>query len=354
MPCRRSQGGTVLPCGALEAGLAQWDNINRDEMRSMQGALFSRFVREQLFPFSPYYREMFAEHKLKPSDFRTVDDLRKIPFSSKEDIAPTADDPRRPRKIILQPELHTIKRHLSPMKKLNLLGGKLIGQDPVETLKDEYLPVHFIATTGRTANSTPFVYTTRDVRRLRQVGARLYGTAGMNRSDTALNIFPYAPHLAFWVVALGAIEAGVPCFNSGGGKVLGTEKILKTAAGMNATVLTGVPGYVYHILRVAIEMGMKLPSVKTIALGAERVTEGHRVKMSEMLCELGSPNPLILGTYGFTEARTAWVECPNEKNHGYHLYPDFEIFEIIDPATGKPVGEGEDGEIVYTCLDWRG
>jgi phenylacetate-coenzyme A ligase PaaK-like adenylate-forming protein len=76
--------------------------------------------------------------------------------------------------------------------------------------------------------------------------------------------------------------------------------------------------------------------------------------MTEMLRELGSQTPVILGTYGFTEARTAWIECPDENAHGYHLYPDFEIFEVIDPETWEPVGEGEDGEIVYTSLDWRG
>jgi len=334
--------------------LPAWDNIRKEEMKRIQGAKLSRFIREQVFPFSPYYRRLFEREGLKPDDFRTFDDLRKIPFSSKADIAPTEDDPAKPRQIILQPDPSTIKEHLSWGKKLTLLGCKLRGMDPAKKIAAEYLPVHFIATTGRTANSTPFVYSMRDVDRLGEVGRRLFTVAGMNQKDIAINIFPYAPHLAFWVVALGAMRTGVPCFNSGGGKVLGTERIIVTASKMKGTVLTGVPGYIYHLLRVAVDLKIDLSSVRTIALGAERVTYGHRQKMIEMLKELGSPNPIILGTYGFTEARTAWIECPGEKTYGYHLYPDFEIFEIIDPESGNPVGEGESGEIVYTSLDWRG
>ncbi len=334
--------------------MPRWDYITKDETRALQGKLLSRFIREQVYPFSPYYREMFDREGLTPADFRTFDDLRKIPFSSKENIAPSEEDPARPRRIILQPDPATIKDHLPLGKKLSLLAGKMRGVDPAIRIKYEYLPIHFIATTGRTANSTPFVYSGRDVDRMRQIGKRLYTAGGMDTTDTVFNVFPYAPHLAFWVVALGAMEAGVPCFNTGGGKVLGTERILITASKMKATVLTGVPGYVYHLLRIAIDMKLDLSHIRTIVLGAERVTDGHRKKMAEMLGELGSKNPVILGTYGFTESRTAWVECPGKDTNGYHLYPDFEIFEIIDPNTNEPVGDGEDGEIVYTCLDWRG
>ncbi len=74
-----------------------------------------------------------------------------------------------------------------------------------------------------------------------------------------------------------------------------------------------------------------------------------------MLSAQGAKNVCIFGTYGFTEARTAWAECPTE-NHlssGYHLYPDKEIFEIIDPATGEVRDDGDDGELVYTSLDSR-
>ena len=57
---------------------------------------------------------------------------------------------------------------------------------------------------------------------------------------------------------------------------------------------------------------------------------------------------------GFTEARKCWSECPGEAEGGFHLYPDMEIVEIVDPDTGKPVGDGETGELVYTNIVGRG
>ncbi|VAW19389.1 Phenylacetate-coenzyme A ligase, partial [hydrothermal vent metagenome] len=77
--------------------------------------------------------------------------------------------------------------------------------------------------------------------------------------------------------------------------------------------------------------------------------------LAGMLESMGSSDVSIFGTYGFTESRCAWGECPtsNDLSSGYHLYPDKEIFEIVDPDTGEVKKEGEDGEIVYTSLDGR-
>ncbi len=57
---------------------------------------------------------------------------------------------------------------------------------------------------------------------------------------------------------------------------------------------------------------------------------------------------------GFPEARLCWTECVGERRTGFHTYPDFGLFEIIDPDTGKPLPPGTTGELVYTCLDGRG
>jgi phenylacetate-CoA ligase len=95
-----------------------------------------------------------------------------------------------------------------------------------------------------------------------------------------------------------------------------------------------------------------------VILGAERVTKGYKRKLRELLMSMGAKDPEILSTYGFTEARVAWLEClvedTIENTSGYHLYPDLHIFEIVNPDTGEPVGDGESGEIVITNLGWRG
>jgi phenylacetate-coenzyme A ligase PaaK-like adenylate-forming protein len=65
----------------------------------------------------------------------------------------------------------------------------------------------------------------------------------------------------------------------------------------------------------------------------------------------------VIRTYGFTEAKLAWAECPfaeDAGSAGYHVHPDLALIEIVDPKTGEPRGEGEPGEIVFTPLDARG
>ena len=138
---------------------------------------------------------------------------------------------------------------------------------------------------------------------------------------------------------------------TGGGKILGTKGICKSVKGLNATVLVGIPGYIYHLLKVATEMKLQFKSLKYIVLGGERVPSGLRTKMHDILKTMGAKKPTILSTYAFTEGRIAWPQC-HEKS-GYHLYPDLEFVEIVDKK-GERVEDGERGEIVYTALDWRG
>jgi phenylacetate-coenzyme A ligase PaaK-like adenylate-forming protein len=136
---------------------------------------------------------------------------------------------------------------------------------------------------------------------------------------------------------------------------MGTEGNLTALMGLKPSAILGVPSYIYHLVRYAQEKGHDLSFLKKIILGAAKVTPAYKQKLSDMLSAQGAKNVYIFGTYGFTEARTAWAECPAE-NHlssGYHLYPDKEIFEIIDPATGEVKNDEEDGELVYTSLDSR-
>jgi phenylacetate-coenzyme A ligase PaaK-like adenylate-forming protein len=76
-----------------------------------------------------------------------------------------------------------------------------------------------------------------------------------------------------------------------------------------------------------------------------------------MCAQLGSPNVQVVATYGFTEAKLAFTECPftpGDPPTGYHLYPDMGIVEVINPETGEPVPDGQGGEIVWTPINARG
>jgi phenylacetate-CoA ligase len=122
-------------------------------------------------------------------------------------------------------------------------------------------------------------------------------------------------------------------------------------------VLIGIPTFIYHLLHQAAEEGMHCENLRRIVLGGEKVSDGLRLKLRDLARELGARNVDILATYGFTEAKMAWSECPfpcDEPSSGYHLYPDLGIIEIVDPGTGKALPPGQPGEIVFTPLDSRG
>jgi phenylacetate-coenzyme A ligase PaaK-like adenylate-forming protein len=172
-----------------------------------------------------------------------------------------------------------------------------------------------------------------------------------------LNMFPYAPHLAFWMVHYGATAFGLFCLGTGGGKVLGTDGNLRLIQKVKPDVLIGMPTFIYHVLQQALEHGMRCEHIRKLVLGGEKVAEGIRRKLRNMAHKLGAPDVEVIATYGFTEAKMAWAECPcpvDEQPSGYHLYPDLGIFEVVNPKTGVVMPEGNPGELVFTPLDARG
>jgi phenylacetate-coenzyme A ligase PaaK-like adenylate-forming protein len=94
-----------------------------------------------------------------------------------------------------------------------------------------------------------------------------------------------------------------------------------------------------------------------IVLGGEKAPAGTRRKLRALAAQMGAPKIDVIRTYGFTEAKLAWTECPFDEDAGsagYHMHPDMALIEIVDPKTGEPRGEGEPGEIVFTPLAARG
>jgi phenylacetate-CoA ligase len=333
-----------------------WDRWDIHKQRSYQERRLKAFLETQVVRFSPFYSRLHKEGKFPIEKFKTLEDLKNLPFTTKSDMVPTVESPTRPRDFILQPDPHTVSSQLTLNRKLELVSGHLLHGKSFKTqIYEEYLPIFFTATTGRSAGQVPFVYSYYDLLRLKETGRRLFTVSGMKPGvDTLLNVFPYAPHLGFWAVYHGAEQSIVPTFHSGGGKVLGTGKILNLFNSLKPTVLAGVPGYIYHLLRIASENKMDLSQITLVCLGAERTTPGHRIKFREFLESCGAKNVAILSTFGFTEARMAFIECREGDQMGYHLYPDMAIFELINPETLEPAGEGEPGEVVYTSLDSRG
>ena len=329
-----------------------WGSLSADEARARQDKALKNFVRKKALPHCAHYRRVFRELGLEASDLKSARDLRKLPFTSKADLAAAVTEDRM-RDFLILPDPKALKREPA-----NLLRALLTGPTRTRLALDrEYRPVLLTSTTGRSADPVPFLYTAHDVDHLRLLGLRIMQAGEATREDRVMNVFPYAPHLAYWLTYHASEAAGAFQLGTGGGKTMGTDGNVRLLGKILPTALVGMPTFVYHMLRRALELGVKVDSLKLIALGGEKAPKGLRRKLAGLAGELGSNDTRILATYGFTEAKAAWPECassPEEGSTGYHLSPELGIVEVVDPRTGNPVEDGRPGEIVHTPLDARG
>lgn len=338
---------------ALTQLKAGWQSLPEEAVRRLQGRQLHDWLKHTVLPFSPHYRALFREHGLTADDFHSVEDLAKLPFSSKADLVSTNEALAKYKDFVLAPNPQVLARRPS-----TILNAFLNGRETAQReLQHEFRPTFMTSTTGRSAEPVPFVYTGHDMDLLAFNGRRLFELCGARIEYRLLNMFPYAPHLAFWQTHYGATEFGVFMMSTGGGKVMGTEGNLRMLRKIQPEVLIGMPTFIYHVLHEAVQEGVRCPNLKRIVLGGEKVPDGMRRKLADFAMDLEAHNIEVVSTYGFTEAKCAWAECPcevDEATTGYHIYPDSGIIEIIDPATGKVLPTGKAGEIVFTPLDARG
>jgi phenylacetate-coenzyme A ligase PaaK-like adenylate-forming protein len=329
-----------------------WGTIPLNELKERQGRRLHQFLAKKVIPYSPYYRELFKRLKLDADKLRSIGDLRHLPFTSKADLLPTDENPTRFRDFVLQPTPGQLRGDMNVRDKVVLFArSQLFARGMEDLILDEYLPVMATFTTGRSTMPINIVYTRHDIDNLRTAGQRLLKVSGLDRrTDGGHNAFPYAPHLGFWQVAYAGEAAGIFMMHSGGGKVMGSQMILNMMTRGRATFLMGTPGYVMHLVQLALEQGRELKSLRRVILGAERAGPEYKAKLREKIAQWGSPDVKIQVTYGMTEAKKAWMETADAPDSRFAMYPDFEIIEIINPETGEPVAEGEPGEIVLTHI----
>ena len=322
-------------------------------LRKWQLARLRGYLRDTVLPFSAHYSTLFRRENLDPSRIETPDDLRRIPFTTKADFTATAGEPDPVRAFVLQPDKRVLSRRISTIASALLHGRRAVE----ENFEREFRPIFLTSTTGRSAESVPFLFTEHDIANLKLAAARVMEVCAAERDMRMVNMFPFAPHLAFWLTHYAGTEFGVFVLSTGGGKTMGTEGNLRLIRKIRPDVLIGMPTFIYHVMTEAVNEHMELPNLRKIVLAGEKTPTGMRNKLRELARELGAPRVDVLRTYGFTEAKMAWAECPYEEDAGsagYHIHPDLALIEIVDPITGEPRGEGEPGEIVFTPLDSRG
>ena len=331
----------------------RWQQLPERVVRQLQAEQLRRYLRTVIVPFSPHYRELFRENGIDTDSIRTLDDLQQVPFTTKADLLNTPAHPQKAREFIVIPDEQVLARRPGTIWRALVRGRERVKKG----FEGEFRPIFLTFTTGRSAEPTPFVYTQYDIDNLTVAAGRLVEVCTTRPEDRVLNILPFAPHLAFWFTHYAGTTAGVMMLSSGGGKVMGTEGNIRLLRNYKPNVLIGIPTFVYHLLHQAAEEGVHCENLKGIVLAGEKVTDGLRQKLRELTLELGGSDVSVLATYGFTEAKQAWGECPfphEQHSSGYHLNPDLGIVEVIDPQTGKTVGSGEPGELVFTPLDSRG
>ncbi|MFN0058264.1 MAG: phenylacetate--CoA ligase family protein [Planctomycetota bacterium] len=343
--------------GTLRGESKRWHSLSTESIVPYQLARLRQFLKQQVLPFHPFYGPRFRELGLDAESFRTLADLERLPLTTKADVAPTKELPDRPRDFVLQPTPESLRASLPLGRKLGLATTRLIhGAEAVrQQLSLEYRPVQVYFTTGRTSLPTSFFMTRYDLGILDEAGRRIAEVATVDPAvDRIVSMFPYAPHLAFWQVQSVGVASGTFVLQTGGGKVMGSDGILRAIRKVRPSFLAGIPGYVYHLVRDAVEAGEDLSFVRRIFLGGDRVAPGFREKLIELLGRGGAREPRIVSVLGFTEAKKCWTECPGGPQYGFHTYPDLDLFEIVDPDTGKSLPDHETGELVYTPLDSRG
>jgi phenylacetate-coenzyme A ligase PaaK-like adenylate-forming protein len=193
--------------------------LPRETVRRLQAEKLRLYLRRCRCAFSAHYRELFQRYSIRPDSIRSVDDLEQIPFSSKADLVNSPENPQKAKDFLLVPEARVLSRRFSTIARALLHGRESVRQQ----FELEFRPVFMTSTTGRAADPVPFLYTRHDLGNLAITGNRIMEVCDAKHDFRLLNMFPYAPHLAFWQTHYASTEFGVFTVGTGGGKVMGTE-----------------------------------------------------------------------------------------------------------------------------------
>ncbi len=283
----------------------KFETISRDELRALQSERL-RAVVGRVYERVPYYKGKMQEAGVGPEDVRTVDDLGKLPFTSKDDLR--ANYPFG---------LFTV---------------------PLE----EVVRVH--ASSGTTGKPTVVGYTRDDIGTWAEVMARTMAAGGATKADVVHNAYGYGLFTGGLGAHYGAERLGATVIPMSGGN---TKRQVMLMQDFGSTVLLCTPSYALNLAEVMTEMGVEPSSLRLRVglFGAEPWSENMREEIEKKL------NISALDIYGLSEIIGPGVatECLEGKS-GLHIFEDHFIPEIINPDTGEVLPPGETGELVFTTI----
>jgi phenylacetate-CoA ligase len=286
----------------------EYESMTRESLRSLQFARLKNLV-ERVYQNVPFYRGKFGELNITPADIRSLDDIRKLPFTTKDDLRETYPD-------------------------------KLLAVSPADI-------VEYHMSSGTTGTPVVDAYTRRDVDDWAEGMARTISGAGATRRDVVQNAYGYGLFTGGLGAHYGAQRIGAAIIPVSSGN---TQKQLMLMRDFHSTVLTCTPSYALYMAEQAAEMGIKPQDIRLRigCFGAEPWSENMRREIEKAW------GIKAYDIYGLTEITGPGVAFECEVQHGMHFNEDLWYPEIIDPDTGIPLPDGEKGELVITTITKEG
>ncbi len=278
---------------------------DRAALRELQADRLRETV-ERAYEHVPFYRSALDEAGVSPADVETVEDVTRLPTTTKEDFRDEYPD-----------------------------GLFAVGDDDLRRIH---------ASSGTTGKPKIVGYTEGDLAVWNEVMARSLAASGVEPGDTVQNAYGYGLFTGGLGLHYGIEELGATVIPTGSG---GTQRQVDLMTDLGSDALACTPSYSLYVAETAAEMGFDptdLP-VSTVIFGAEPCTDPMRAEIEERLGCTG------IDLYGLSEiiGPGVSIEC-QEAQEGLHIWEDHFYPEVVDPASGEPVGEGEEGELVLTTL----
>ena len=281
------------------------ETMPREELAALQRARLQALAG-RVYTRVPFYRQAFDRAGVRPEQVRSLDDLRRLPFTRKADL-----------------------RDHYPF---GMLAVPL----------DQVARIH--ASSGTTGKPTVVAYTRADLGVWAEVCARCLAASGARPGDVFHNAYGYGLFTGGLGMHYGGELLGLTVVPVSGGN---TERQLLLIQDLEPRVIACTPSYLLTLAEAAAAHGLdpERLSLRFAVLGAEPWTEGMRREIERRL-------PVkAVNIYGLSEVIGPGVsnECVEEQR-GSHVFEDHFLVEVLDPATGEPVPPGEPGELVFTTL----
>jgi len=282
--------------------------MDRHELRSYQLEKLKETI-DRVYHNVPSYRQKMQERGIIPEDINSLDDLKLLPFTTKQDLR----------------DNYPYNMFATPLQ--------------------EIIRIH--ASSGTTGKPTVVGYTRRDIANWAELMARCLAMAGGHQDSVVQIAYGYGLFTGGLGFHYGAEKIGAVVIPTSGGN---TRRQIMLMRDLGTEILACTPSYALCIIEGLEAMGIKTEELKLKAgiFGAEPWSENMRAELEEKL------NIKALDIYGLSEVIGPGVACECLEQQGLHIFEDFFIPEIIDPVTEEPLPEGEEGELVITTIDKEG